>query len=80
MARRTIRDIDLNDRGLGENGPNHLWRLRQAQLDLLRIAVNEQEDDSLAALIVREFMLPDSPLSSFISAYLVTLDSLYFLS
>ena len=73
MARRTIRDTDLNNRGLGENGPNHLWRLRQAYLDLLKIAVNEQEGDSLAALIIREFMLPDSPSSSFISAYVVTL-------
>ena len=73
MARRTIRDIDLNDSQLGENDPNHLWRLRRTQLDMLRIAVNNEEDDNLVVLIIREFMLPDSPFSSFILAYVESL-------
>lgn len=73
MARRTIRDIDLNDRQLGENDPKHLWRLRRAHLDLLREAVNAEDDDVLALLIIREFILPDSPFSSFVLAYVETL-------
>ena len=35
MARRTIRDIDLNDSGLGENDERHLWNRRLYQYDLL---------------------------------------------
>ena len=73
MARRTIRDIDLNDISLGENDPNHLWRLLRNRLDLLRVAVNAEQDDDLASLIVREFTLPDNPFSSFILAYVDTL-------
>ncbi len=72
-ARRTIRDIDLNDRNLGENDPNHLWRLRRAYLDLLRTAINNVQDDVLAAVIIRDFTLSDSPFSSFILAYVGTL-------
>ena len=73
MARRTIRDIDLNDSQLGENDPNHLWRLRRAQLDMMRTAVNAAEDDNLAILLVQEFTLPDSPFSSFMVAYVETI-------
>ena len=80
MARRTIRDVDLNDSGIGENEPNHLWRLRRAHLDLLRTAVNDVEDDGLAATIVREFTLPVSPFSSFIIAYVGTLSEEFPLS
>ena len=69
MARRAIRDIDLNDSELGENDPNHLWRLRRAQLALLQETINGEDDDSLADLAIREFMLPDSPFSAFITAY-----------
>ena len=72
VARRTIRDIDLNDSRLGENDPNHLWRQRRAQLDFLREAANAQEDDELTAMIVQDFMLPDSPFSSFVHAYVTT--------
>ena len=60
---RTIRDIDLNDSQLGENDPNHLWRQRRAQLDFLREATNAQEDDELVAMVVQEFIMPDSPFS-----------------
>ena len=73
MARRTIRDVDLNDSQLGENDSNHLWRLRRAQLDMLRTAVNDAEDDNLAILLVQEFTLPDSPFSSFMVAYIKTI-------
>ena len=73
MARRTIRDIDLNDSNLGENDPNHLWRLRRAQLDLLTTAVNDVSDDTLLVLLIQELILPDSPFSSFVLAYVETL-------
>ncbi len=73
VARRTIRDIDLNDSQLGENDPNHLWRQRRAQLDFLRDAANAQEDDELGAMIIQDLMLPDSPFSSFVQAYVGTL-------
>ena len=75
VARRTIRDIDLNDSRLGENDPNHLWRQRRAQLDILREAANAQEDDELAAMIIQDLMLPNSPFSSFVQAYVRTLSS-----
>ena len=75
VARRTIRDIDLNDSQLGENDPNHLWRQRLVQLDFLREAANAQEDDELAAMIVQEFMMPDSPFSSFVQVYVGTLSA-----
>ena len=35
IARRTIHDIDLNDRHLGENEQGHLWNRRRRQRDLL---------------------------------------------
>ena len=73
VARRTITDIDLNDSQFVENDPNHLWRQRRAQLDLLREAANAQEDDGLAAMIIQDLMLPDSPFSSFVRAYVGTL-------
>ena len=75
MARRTIRDIDLNDSRLGENDPNHRWRQRRAQLDILREAANSQDDDELAAMIVQDLMLPDGPFSSFVQAYVRALSS-----
>ena len=75
VARRTISDIDLNDSRLGENDSNHLWRQRRAQLDILREAANAQDDDELAAMIVQDLMLPDSPFSSFVQAYVRTLSS-----
>ena len=70
VARRTITDIDLNDSQLVENDPNHLWRQRRAQLDLLRQAANVEDD--LTFMIFQEFMMPDSPFSSFVQAYVTT--------
>ena len=75
VARRTISDIDLNDSRLGENDPNHRWRQRRAQLDILREAANSQDDVELAAMIVQDLMLPDSPFSSFVQAYVRALSS-----
>ena len=69
MARRTIRDIDLNDSGLGENDERHLWNRRLYQYDLLIERINGQDDFDEKLNIMLEFMLPDKPFSSFIAAY-----------
>ena len=69
IARRTIRDVDLNDSGLGENDPNHLWNLRVRQRRLLARRLIELDDFDAKVNIMLEFMLPDKPFSSFIAAY-----------
>jgi uncharacterized protein (TIGR02646 family) len=70
MARRTIRDVDLNDSGLGANDEAHLWNLRLRQRALLIERINGLADFDAKVNIMLEFMLPDKPFSSFISAYI----------
>ena len=70
MARRTIWDIDLNDRELGVNHPAHLWNQRLRQRSLLMRELNAVQDPFQKVRLAREFTLPDKPFSSFISAYL----------
>ena len=70
MARRTISDIDLNDSALGENEPSHLWNRRLEQRNLLIERINQLDDFDTKVNIMLEFMLPDKPFSSFISAYI----------
>lgn len=70
MARRTIRDVDLNDGGLGENDESHLWNRRLEQRALLIERINGLADFDAKVNIMLEFMLPDKPFSSFISAYI----------
>ena len=69
MARRTIRDIDLNDSELGLNDPYHLWYQRLQQLDFVLQALDAVQDFDTKSQIMFEFMLPDKPFSGFISAY-----------
>lgn len=69
MARRTIRDVDLNDSELGENDESHLWNRRLEQQALLIERINGLDDFDAKVNIMLEFMLPDKPFSSFISAY-----------
>ena len=69
MARRTIRDIDLNDITLGENDASHLWNRRLEQRALLIERINGLDDFDAKVNIMLEFMLPDKPFSSFIAAY-----------
>ena len=71
MARRTIRDVDLNDSGLGENDESHLWNLRRRQRALLIERINGLDDFDAKLNIMLEFMLPDKPFSSFIRAYVM---------
>ena len=71
MARRTIRDIDLNHSGLGENDESHLWNLRRRQRALLIERINGLDDFDAKLNIMLEFMLPDKPFSSFIRAYVM---------
>ena len=70
-ARRTIRDVDLNDSGLGENDESHLWNLRRRQRALLIERINGLDDFDAKLNIMLEFMLPDKPFSSFIRAYVM---------
>lgn len=69
MARRTIRDVDLNDSELGENDESHLWNRRLEQRALLVERINGLDDFDAKVNIMLEFMLPDKPFSSFIAAY-----------
>ena len=69
IARRTIRDINLNDSELGENDPNHLWNRRLRQRDLLIQRLDSLEDFAAKIHMICEFTLPDKPFSAFISAY-----------
>ena len=69
-ARRTICDVDLNDSGLGENAPGHLWNRRKYQLNLLVERLNTIHDPFQKVRLAREFTQPDKPFSSFVSAYL----------
>ena len=69
MARRTIRDIDLNDSALGENDESHLWNRRLGQRALVIERINQLDDFDAKVSIMLEFMLPDKPFSSFIRAY-----------
>ena len=69
IARRTIRDIDLNDSTLGENEESHLWNQRLRQRALLIERINGLDDFDAKLSIMLEFMLPDKPFSSFIRAY-----------
>ena len=70
MARRTIRDIDLNDSNLGENDSNHLWSQRKDHLDQILQKLDDLEGFDEKVRMMSEFMLPDKPFSGFISAYL----------
>ena len=69
IARRTIRDIDLNDSERGENDASHLWNRRLRQRALLIERINRLDDFDAKVNIMLEFMLPDKPFSSFIAAY-----------
>ena len=71
IARRTIRDVDLNDSELGENDESHLWNRRLEQRALLIERINRMDDFDAKLNIMLEFMLPDKPFSSFIRAYVM---------
>ena len=70
IARRTIRDINLNDSELGENDSNHLCNQRRYRLYLLQQGLDSLEDFDLKVRMMFEFMLPDKPFSGSIFAYL----------
>ena len=71
VARRTIRDIDLNDSGLGVNDRRHLWNRRLAQRNLLITRLNALDDFDTKVNIMLEFMRPDKPFSRFVAAYVL---------
>lgn len=70
IARRTIRDIDLNDSILGDNDPGNLRNLRRYRLYLMIEALMAASGDSnLTNLIISDSLSPRSPFSSYIAAY-----------
>ena len=69
IACQTIRDIDLNDRCLGGYDESNLLNLRTDQLHWLLKVLYDLEDLQQKADMLRSFMSPDMPFSSFISAY-----------
>ena len=69
MAMRTIRDIDLNDRNLGENDPNHLFNRRMGWLDRLIAGLEDVDDFDALMNLMHAFTQPDQPFSGFVSAY-----------
>ena len=70
-ARRTIRDVDLNDSSLGTNDRRHLWNRRLTQRNLLISRLNALDDFDTKVNIMLEFMQPDKPFSAFIRAYIL---------
>ena len=70
MARRTIWDMDLNDRELGVNHPAHLWSQRLRQRNLLIQRLSSITDPEQMVLIALDFTQPDKPFSTFITAFL----------
>lgn len=71
MARRTIADLDLNDSNLAANDDRHLWNRRLEHQYLLIDRLNSLDDFDIKVTIMLEFMLPDKPFSSFITAYVL---------
>ncbi len=70
MARRTIEDIDLNTVRLGPYSPEYLPTRRRRQVHRLLKRVNELGDFEEKVSIVRDFMLPGRPFSSFVASYI----------
>ncbi len=71
MARKTIRDIDLNDSQLGENDVNHLWNRRQDWLGQVLGQLDTVEDFDDRVTMLFEFALPNQPFSGFVYAYIM---------
>ena len=69
IARRTIRDIDLNDMQLGENGQNHLWNRRKTQRDFLNQTLDRIGEGRLRERVISTFTSHEYPFSSFVTAY-----------
>ena len=70
IARRTIRDIDLNDSIQADNDPGNLHNLRRYRLYLMIEALMAaSEDPNLTNRIISDSLSPRSPFSSYIAAY-----------
>ena len=69
MAIQTIREIDLNDRKIGQYDPSHLWNQRLRQVRRLTQELKQLNEPEEQVNVLLEFMMPDKPFSSFVSAY-----------
>ena len=68
-ARRTIRDIDLNDSDVGENDEGNLWVYRLRHLTWLTEKLDKSQDFDEKVNMMLESMQPGKPFSGFIAAY-----------
>ena len=69
MARRTIRDVDLNDSRRGENDPGHLLNRRRRQRRLLEQQLGRVLDPIQQVEMAIEFTRPGRPFSSYLTAF-----------
>lgn len=69
-AQRTITDIDLNDRALGEYDPHHLRVRRRRQLQRLIRQLDQLDSVEEKASLALEFTKPDKPFSSYVRAWI----------
>lgn len=67
-ARRTIRDVDLNDSQLGQNDPGHLMNRRRRQRRLLEQRLSSVSDPIQMVELAIEFTQPGRPFSSYVAA------------
>ena len=70
-ARRTIADIDLNDSELGLYDERHLCNRRCRQVERLNERLKSLKAFEERFNMMREFMMPDKPFSSFVRAYIL---------
>ncbi len=70
-ARRTIADIDLNDSELGLYDERHLCNRRRRQVERLNERLKGLNAFDERFNMMREFMKPDKPFSSFVRAYIL---------
>ena len=70
-ARRTIADIDLNDSELGLYDERHLCNRRCRQVERLNARLQGLSDFNERFNMMREFMKPDKPFSSFVRTYIL---------
>ena len=69
MARRTIRDVDLNDSRRGENDPGHLLNRRRRQRRLLEQRLSSLSNPIQMVEVAIEFTQPGTPFSSYVAAF-----------
>ena len=68
-ARRTIRDVDLNDSRRGQNDPGHLLNRRRRQRRMVEQRLSGISDPVQMVELAIEFTKPGRPFSSYVAAF-----------